>query len=159
LRESLRPRGRVARPSFPTMLPTMGGGGDEFQFGEVASRAGHGPGLTPSLASQDGGGSRFIDQVRLPGMDTTGEEMVEMDEYGDQLPSMGGYDNEPYWGLEEEEEDLIDCDVEQEKAAVNFYAAAGGCPAHLSVMNYDEFVQTVASEVSIVMRTLDIDSH
>ena len=59
-------------------------------------------------------------------MDTTGEEMVEMDEYGDQLPSMGGYDNEPYWGLEEEEEDLIDCDVEQEKAAVKFQCILRG---------------------------------
>ena len=89
-------------------------------------------------------------------MDTSGMEMMEMDEFGDQLPSMGSFDDQNYYGLEEPEEDLIDCDVEMEKPAVEFYAAAGGCPAHLSVVNYDEFAQTVMSEVIIIFETFFI---
>jgi len=95
-------------------------------------------------------------------MDTTGYD-VEMDELGG-LPTMGTEDYDKTSSpsraelyFEDEEEDLIDCSVAQYVPAVEFYADAGGCPQHLSIVNYNEFAQTVSSEVN--MHTCPLAPH
>ena len=106
------------------------------------------------MLQYDEGGKRFIDSIALPGIDTSGGYDVEMDDLGG-LPTMGADDYEGgsatrdavYW--EDEEEDLIDCNVPQYVPAVELYADAGGCPQHLSIVNYDEFAGNVAEEVSM----------
>ena len=91
----------------------------------------------------------FIDKVAFPDMDDEGMEMNEF--VG--LPSMGDaldYNSDPlmmYFEEEEEEAPLIDCDIPLENAAVDFYARAGAAPAHLPIVNYEEFTVNTAVQV------------
>jgi hypothetical protein len=130
-------------------LPSMG---DDYEFGGFGTPQAcgtQGSQLAPfDNASHWQGAGRFVDQVRLPGFDMDmGAMEVEMDDFESGLPTMGSPEEPVSLEWDGEEEALVECDVEMDVAAVEFYAAANSCPAHLSIVNYNEFAENVQAEV------------